>query len=144
MHDQGDAAGRDEASLFHQGVRLFNAGDYFEAHEAWEAAWHQVAGETRDFYQGLIQCAVALEHVRRGNPRGALTVFERAQPRLEPYPSPYMGIDWRSLVSELSTLLAPLHDLPEDRLTPRKHGQSLPLDLRDAPHIELTDDPFVD
>jgi predicted metal-dependent hydrolase len=138
-----DESNPDEATLFHRGLSLFNAGDYFEAHEAWEDAWHQVTGPRRDFYQGLIQCAVALEHVRRGNPRGALTVLERARPRLDPFDSPYMGIEWQALLQAIETLLAPLHELPKDRLAPRKHGQTLPIDLHHAPRIELTRDPFA-
>ena len=132
----------DEATLFHRGLTLFNEGHYFDAHEAWEDAWHLVTGPRRDYYQGLIQCAVALEHVRRGNPRGALMVFARAKPRLQPYPSPYMGIDWHALARRLEQLLAPLEALPKDRLQPRKHGQTLPVDLTQAPTITLQHDPF--
>jgi predicted metal-dependent hydrolase len=42
------------------GVVLFNRGDFFEAHEAWEDVWVDCAGEERVFYQGLIQAAVGL------------------------------------------------------------------------------------
>ena len=135
---------RTESELFHEGLRLFNAGHYFDAHEVWEDAWHLVTGERRDFYQGLIQCAVALEHVRRGNPRGALMVLARARPRLEPYPNPYMGIDWSALLTAVEALLAPLHELPKERLAPRRHGQALPVDLAEAPTIELQADPFAE
>lgn len=133
----------DEASLFHEGLVLFNTGRYFDAHEAWEEAWHQVTGVRRDFYQGLIQCAVALEHVRRGNPHGALMVLARAKPRFAELTSPYMGIDWETLVQQLEAFLAPLRDLPRERLAPRQHGQTLPVDPAEAPTIALLEDPFV-
>jgi predicted metal-dependent hydrolase len=137
------ASPRDEAGLFHLGLKLFNDGDYFNAHEAWEDAWHQVSGQRKDFYQGMIQCAVALEHVRRGNPRGALMVFARAQSRFEELDCPYMGIDWRTLVTRLDAFLAPLKKLPKASLAPRQHGQTLPVDLQRAPRIEPTHDPFA-
>jgi predicted metal-dependent hydrolase len=131
-----------EAFLFHRGIALFNTGHYFNAHEAWEDAWHQVTVERADFYQGLIQCAVALEHVRRGNPRGTLTVFARAKERLKGYPSPYMGLDWQSLIDQLNALFEPLQRLPKHRLSPRQHGQDLPIDLNNAPRLALQHDPF--
>jgi predicted metal-dependent hydrolase len=60
-------------------VRCWNEGRFFEAHEALESLWMR----TRDRgQQGLIQLAVALHHVRRGNPRGARTMIGRALPRL--------------------------------------------------------------
>ena len=39
------------------GVVLFNQGDFFEAHEAWEALWMDTAGEEKKFIQGLIPSA---------------------------------------------------------------------------------------
>ena len=49
-----------ERKLYYDGIRLFNGREFFEAHEAWEDAWHMACGIKHDFYQGLIQCAVAL------------------------------------------------------------------------------------
>src|SRR5690606_20932959 len=66
----------DEGAIFHEGIALFNEGEWFEAHESWEDIWHMAAGPRKLFYQGLIQCAVTLEHMRRGNPRGVVTVYE--------------------------------------------------------------------
>jgi len=65
------------------GIALFNAGDYFEAHEAWEDAWHATRGRTKATLQVLIQLAVAMEHHRRGNRVGAKRMIKRAQRRLE-------------------------------------------------------------
>jgi predicted metal-dependent hydrolase len=45
---------------FTRGARLFDAGAFFEAHEAWEEYWRVEASETqRRFLQGLIQIAAA-------------------------------------------------------------------------------------
>jgi predicted metal-dependent hydrolase len=40
-----------------RGVALFDAGRFFEAHEAWEAAWLVEAGDVRRMLHGLIQIA---------------------------------------------------------------------------------------
>lgn len=78
--------------FFEAGIDLFNAGQYFECHEAWEEVWKRSEGEEKRFYQGLIQAAVAILHVRRGNLSGARTVYRRASEKLESMPSVYGGI----------------------------------------------------
>ena len=49
------------------GIRQFNAGEWFECHETVEDLWIGEEGELRNFYQGIIQVAVALHHWRNGN-----------------------------------------------------------------------------
>lgn len=49
----------------------FNRGDWFECHETLEELWVGENGEMRDFYQGVLQIAVALHHWRNGNYGGA-------------------------------------------------------------------------
>jgi hypothetical protein len=54
------------------GIDLFNAGYYWEAHEAWESLWHACGrtGRTADFLKGLIKLAAAGVKVREGRPEG--------------------------------------------------------------------------
>jgi len=52
------------------GVTLYNAGRYWEAHEALEAVWHAARGADRALWQGLIQTAAAMLHRERGNAHG--------------------------------------------------------------------------
>lgn len=56
---------------FSRGAAAFNAGAFFEAHEAWEDAWRPMPrGPERDFVQGLIQLAVAALKKIQGNEAG--------------------------------------------------------------------------
>ena len=75
------------------GGRLFNAGKFYEAHEAWEDVWRPMHGAERDFFRGLIQLAVAMKKAREGNPAGAVRLLERAVQLLEPYEPAHRGID---------------------------------------------------
>lgn len=50
----------------------FNRGDWFECHETLEELWIGSEGEMRDFYQGMLQIAVALHHWRNGNFGGSV------------------------------------------------------------------------
>jgi hypothetical protein len=65
---------------YRRGLALFNAGYYWEAHEAWEALWHAHgrAGPTAALLKGLIKLAAAGVKVRQGQPRGVATHARRA------------------------------------------------------------------
>jgi uncharacterized protein len=88
-----------------EGIRLFNEGLFWEAHEAWEAIWLVVAPPEKQFVQGLIQVAAAWHHLGRGNRRGALRLSGRALARLEPFEREYWRLD-RSLAVEATRTLA--------------------------------------
>ena len=75
------------------GVALFNAGHFFEAHEAWEEAWQHESGARRLLLQGLILLAAGWLKWDAGNTRGAWTLFSRALERLEPLPPGCEGLD---------------------------------------------------
>ena len=70
---------RDSPS-YREGVALFNAGYYWEAHEAWEGLWHAHGrrGPTADVIKGLIKLAAAGVKVRQGQPHGIVTHARRA------------------------------------------------------------------
>lgn len=97
-----------------EGIALFNQREYFEAHEVWEDLWREADGNDRQFYQGLIQCAVSLEHMKRGNASGARRLFQRCQKRLAPLPRVYMGLDIWSLMEATARALAPGIDPPKE------------------------------
>jgi uncharacterized protein len=77
---------------FEKGIQLFNAGRFFECHEAWEEVWKRADGDARRFYQGLIQFAVAILHAQRGNRKGAKSVYAKACRNLARLPDDYMGV----------------------------------------------------
>jgi predicted metal-dependent hydrolase len=90
----------DERQLFERGIEEFNAGYFFECHETLEDLWTGVRGPARDFYQGLIQIAVALYHLGRGNLAGSSSLFKRGLNRLDKYPERYGGIELGALRDE--------------------------------------------
>ena len=75
------------------GILLFNRGDFFEAHEAWEDLWAEAYGAERRFFQGLIQAAVGLCHFANGNLRGAVKLYHSSRAYMEGCPSPFLGLD---------------------------------------------------
>jgi hypothetical protein len=65
---------------FLRGVELFNAGYYWEAHEAWEGLWHAYGrrGRAADVVKALIKLAAAGVKVREGREQGVRTHSRRA------------------------------------------------------------------
>jgi predicted metal-dependent hydrolase len=75
-----DAARWEQSREFCQAVRLFDAGYYWEAHEAWEALW-MAAGRTgtdATALKGLIKLAAAGVKARAGNAAGVERHARRA------------------------------------------------------------------
>jgi predicted metal-dependent hydrolase len=92
-----------------RGIEHFNAGRYFQAHEAWEEGWHPAPEPERDFWQGLTQVAVGLTHRLRGNAHGSATLLRRGAKRLSGYGTTHMGVP----VGEISKFAADAADRVE-------------------------------
>ena len=126
-----------ERKLYLEGIQLFNEHEYFDAHEAWEDVWHMAYGIKHDFYQGLIQCAVALEHYRRSNPRGVVSLYKSYQPKFADVPPRFMGLDVGKFLGEMREALRPVLDAD-----PLPEKGEIALDVSRTPKIELLYDPF--
>lgn len=87
-------------ALYLEGLRLFNAEDFFESHEVLEELWAETEDDDKKFYQGLIQVAVALLHFGNENLGGARKVYTSARRYLEPYGPEHQGLDIERLLAE--------------------------------------------
>jgi len=76
-----------------EGLRLFNAGEYFEAHEALELAWREETGQVRRLYQGILETAVTYLRIQRGNYVGAVKVYDRSRKWLRDWPDVCCGVN---------------------------------------------------
>jgi len=64
------------------GRAAFNRGAFFEAHELWEEVWRELAGDSRELVQGLIQIAAGLHHLQRGRDRPAAGLLARGSEKI--------------------------------------------------------------
>ena len=62
---------------------LFDAGLFFEVHELLEPHWVSASGPERQALQGLIQVAVAFQHLANGNLEGARSLMVEGSARLK-------------------------------------------------------------
>lgn len=91
----------EECAALRKGVDEFNRGLFFECHDTLEDLWSGVRGPARDFFQGLIQVAVAFHHVGNANAAGAVSMIDRALGRFRAYPARYFGFDLDAQRAEL-------------------------------------------
>ena len=126
-----------EKKLYFDGITLFNEHEFFEAHEVWEDAWHMAYGLKHSFYQGMIQCAVALEHYRRSNPRGVASLYKSYQTKFKDVPPVFMGLEVKQFLGRMHAVLQPVVEA-----NPLPEQGAIQLDLSRTPTIELLYDPF--
>lgn len=103
-------------SLLQLGIDLYNAGHYWNAHEAWEEVWLESERGMRNFYQGLIQVSAAFVHVTRNRYPGGVKLLAEGIAKLERYPGDFMGLDLASLVQGARTARERLLELGEARI----------------------------
>ncbi len=75
------------------GIVLFNAGQYYKAHDPLEEAWNQEEAPDRDLYRALLQVSVAYHHCEKGNYRGGVKLLLRAKQWLAKLPDQCRGVD---------------------------------------------------
>ena len=71
----GDSCSQPASPTLLAAIRQFNAGAFFTCHETLEELWRIETIPLRTFYQGLLQVAVGLNHLRRGNERGTVALL---------------------------------------------------------------------
>ena len=110
---------------FQQGLELFNAGEWYAAHDLFEELWHETADPERRSLQGILQVAVAQLHLQRGNRRGATILFGEAIGRLKRPGTPDLGLDLEALCCAAQQRLEALQQNrdPESCTVPVLHLQ---------------------
>ncbi|MBI5840340.1 MAG: DUF309 domain-containing protein [Chloroflexi bacterium] len=103
--------------LASEGIRLFNEGKYFEAHEELEAAWREERGKVRELYQGILEAAVTYLHITRGNYNGAVKVYGRSMKWLRQWPAVCHGVDIGQLRKNMEDVLAEIQRLGPEGLS---------------------------
>jgi uncharacterized protein len=100
-----------------EGLRLFNAGEYFEAHEALEDAWNAETGKVRDLYRGILQIAVVYLHITRRNYNGAIKVYARSQKWIKDWPEMCRGIYVEELRRDANAVINEVRRLGPEKMS---------------------------
>ncbi len=108
-----------EGALHHlaiEGMKLFNDGKFFDAHEELEAAWKEETGKIRELYQGILQVSVTYLHITRGNYDGAIKVYGRSMRWLKDWPDICRGINVGQFRKDAETVMQALEKLGAENI----------------------------
>lgn len=103
-----------------EGIALFNEGAYYAAHDAFEKAWMADESVGRDLYRLLLQTAVCLYQIQRGNYRGAVKMLLRLRRLLAPLPPHCRGVDITAIAATIAAIDAQVQALGADSLSADK------------------------
>lgn len=104
------------SSNLSEGVRLFNEGHYWHAHEQWEICWLGSPEPDATFYKGIIQAAAALVHWQRHNPRGLRRNWAKGRPRLVAVAPLVHSLDVLALIAEMDRFVIAGAHAPPPRI----------------------------
>lgn len=99
-----------------RGIALFNDGQYWEAHEALEAAWKEERGPARHLYKGILQAGVMYLQIERGNYVGMAKMYARCKKWLRPWPPVCRGVEVEQLRADVEAAMAAAQTLGPQQL----------------------------
>lgn len=110
-----------------KGRQLFNQGEYYEAHEYFEAAWRLTQDPSREFYRALLQVSGGYYRLTQERPEAAKKFFTHALGWLDGFPSPFRGIDTAELKVQLQKMIKAINQNLKAKNILQQYPQTLPL-----------------
>jgi hypothetical protein len=106
----------DRQDLAH-GIELFNRGEFWESHEAWEQIWMRHAEPSRVFLQALIQLAAAYHQLQRGIHHGVAKHLNNVALKLGPFSGRFFGVDVDAVKEAVASGQAEVERVGAERLS---------------------------
>jgi hypothetical protein len=97
---------------FGEGLKNFNTGYYWEAHEVWEESWREQDAEAKEFALCFVQLASGYSFLKQGKVGSAKYLFEKAAERLRQFEYLECGVELTPLLQQLDRLMGQLDGLP--------------------------------
>ena len=91
---------KDAATLFDEGIELFNRCEFFDCHEVLEEIWTPTKQPDRWFLQSLIHFAVGFYHHQRGNFAGATRQLRKGLRKIQGYLPEWGGVRTAAIEQE--------------------------------------------
>jgi predicted metal-dependent hydrolase len=118
------------AEELREGVTLWEAGRYVEAHEEFEQVWLVEVGPRRHFLRGLVHAAMGFHYVTVGDTISAGLKLRSAADLLDGFPGDFLGLDVDGLRAGIAGVRATLE--VEGNAEPRTPGRVV------IPHLART------
>jgi uncharacterized protein len=85
-----------------EGIKLFNNGRFFEAHEIWEAFYQDAENKDKSFLEGLVQLSTACRLIEDfGEIKGPVKLIYQALIRFENYQPTYLDVNVADLAATM-------------------------------------------
>jgi len=91
-------------------IEYFNKSKFMSAQTTLDEIWVKDESENKDFWGGLIQCAVSLYHLTSDNPKGAQKIYEKARLMMDPFGKKKNGINLAQLKQDMDVLFENLDE----------------------------------
>jgi hypothetical protein len=105
---------------FDRGIRPFNEGKFWHAHEAWEQIWRRHPEDSRLFIQGLIQMAAGFHLlIEKKRYSGATSNFNKALERLRLFEPTFLDLPVTSFIEAIERAkdeIQRLGEIPEAKI----------------------------
>lgn len=118
-----------DATRFLAGIAEFNQGNFYEAHEEWEAVWLELIGTEKTLCQGLVQIAAGYHKLSLGEVNGARKLLERGLALVRNSDSARLGLPLNDWCARVAADLDTLRRVP--------FGASADLTLVHPPHLPV-------
>lgn len=106
----------DQPEAFWQAVEQFNQSEFYACHDTLEAIWIEAPTFERNFYQGILQVAVAIYHLGNRNWRGAVILLGEGLNRLRKYQPDYGGVEVDRFIDDSVNLLTTLQQIGAEQV----------------------------
>jgi hypothetical protein len=121
---------------FWQAIKQFNEREFYACHDTLEALWLEASETDKNFYQGILQIAVACYHLGNYNWRGPVILFGEGIKKLSDYQPVYEDIDVTNLLEDSNRLLKALQQIEPEQITQFVQQLQSPISTRQLPSQE--------
>lgn len=97
---------------FEDGMKNFNTGYYWEAHEIWEDLWREQDAEAKEFAQSFVQLASGYSFLKLCKLGSAKYLFEKSLEKLRQFEYLECGVEITPIVYQLERAVSVLEGLP--------------------------------
>jgi predicted metal-dependent hydrolase len=104
----------------HQGLALgieqFNQQNFYACHDTLESVWLEAEPGEKNFYQGILQIAVAHYHLSNHNWQGTVVLLGEGIRRLKSFRPSHRGVDTESLIQSSWALLTEIQTVNPEQV----------------------------
>lgn len=114
---------------FDEGVKLFNEGYHWEAHEVWEEIWRGEEGDAKAFAHAFVELASGYSFLKRSKASNAKYLMEKAVVKFEQFERIACDLALDKIINETKAVLVHLEGVAD--------GESFRVQLQHRPAISF-------